>query len=108
MSWIAIHDAAAALRHIITTEALDGPVNVTAPEPVTNREFTGALGRVLRRPTVFPVPATALRLVFGDMADGTLLASTRVLPERLLRSGYRFQDAELEPALRSLLSQARG
>ncbi len=107
MSWIAIHDAVTALRHIMATETLAGPINVTAPEPVTNREFTRTLARVLRRPAVVPVPATALRLVFGAMADGTLLASTRVLPERLLRSGYRFGDGSLEPALRSLLSRVR-
>jgi uncharacterized protein (TIGR01777 family) len=107
MSWIAIHDAVAALRHIMATETLTGPINVTAPEPVTNREFTGTLARVLRRPAVLPVPATALRLVFGAMADGTLLASTRVLPERLLGSGYGFRDGSLESALRSLLSRVR-
>jgi uncharacterized protein len=86
---------------------LSGPINVTAPEPLTNREFTRVLGRVLHRPTVFPVPAMALRLIFGKMADGTLLASTRVLPERLLRSGYRFQHAGLESALSSLLYPGR-
>jgi uncharacterized protein (TIGR01777 family) len=106
MSWIAISDAVAALRHIMTTETLAGPINVTAPEPLTNREFTAVLGRVLHRPTVFPVPAAALRLIFGEMADRTLLASARVLPERLLRTGYRFQHPGLESALNSLLYPA--
>jgi uncharacterized protein len=107
MSWISIADVVAALRHIIATETLAGPINVTAPEPRTNREFTAVLGQVLRRPTVFPVPAAALRLVFGEMADGTLLASSRVLPERLLESGYRFQHTRLESALSSLLYPGR-
>jgi len=107
MSWVAISDAVAALRHVIATETLAGPINVTTPEPLTNREFTAVLGRVLRRPTVFPVPAAALRLVFGEMADGTLLASSRVLPERLLKSGYRFQHTGLESALTSLLYPGR-
>jgi uncharacterized protein len=107
MSWIAISDAVTALRHILATETLAGPINVTAPEPLTNREFTRVLGRVLRRPTVFPVPATALRLVFGEMADGTLLASSRALPDRLLRSSYRFQHTGLESALTSLLYPGR-
>jgi uncharacterized protein len=107
MSWISIADVVAALRHIIATETLAGPINVTAPEPLTNREFTAVLGQVLRRPTVFRVPAAALRLVFGEMADGTLLASSRVLPERLLESGYRFQHTRLESALSSLLYPGR-
>jgi uncharacterized protein len=103
MSWIAISDAVGALRHIMATESLAGAINVTAPEPITNREFARVLARALRRPAVFPVPATALRLVFGEMADGTLLASSRVVPEKLLRSGYRFRHGGLESALGSLL-----
>jgi uncharacterized protein (TIGR01777 family) len=105
MSWIGIPDVVAAVRHIIGADGPAGPVNVTAPEPVPNRELTRILGRVLGRPTVLPVPAWALRLVFGDMAEGTLLASTRVVPERLLASGYRFQHPRLEAALRSLLGK---
>ncbi len=107
MSWISIADVVGALRHIMVTETLAGPINVTAPEPLSNREFVGVLGRVLRRPTVLPVPAAALRLVFGEMADGTLLGSSRVLPERLLQSGYRFQHTGLESALSSLLYPGR-
>jgi uncharacterized protein (TIGR01777 family) len=103
MSWVALEDAIDAIIHLMSAESVEGPVNVSAPEPVTNREFTRTLGRVLRRPTVLPVPAAALRLAFGEMADGTLLASARVRPARLLESGYRFIHPTLEGALRSML-----
>lgn len=107
MSWISIDDVVGALLHLVLNEALSGPVNVTAPEPLRNRDFTRTLGRVLSRPTPFPVPAAALRLVLGEMADSTLLASTRVLPERLLGSGYRFTHPDPETALRQVLGQDR-
>ena len=79
-----------------------------APEPVTNREFTKTLGRVLGRPTVAPAPAFALRLALGEMADATLLASTRVRPERLEETGYAFRFPTLEGALRHLLGKVSG
>jgi uncharacterized protein (TIGR01777 family) len=107
MSWISIDDVADALMHLLRNDTLRGPVNVTAPEPTRNRDFTRTLGRVLSRPTPFPVPAPALRLAFGEMADATLLASTRVVPPRLLDSGFRFRYPELDVALRYVLSQAR-
>jgi uncharacterized protein (TIGR01777 family) len=103
MSWIAIDDVVGSISHALLTEALSGPVNVVAPRPVTNREFTETLGRVLRRPTIFPLPAFAARLVLGQMADELLLASTRVEPARLLATGYKFKFPELEPALRHVL-----
>jgi hypothetical protein len=108
MSWISIDDVAGALLHLILNQTLAGPVNVTAPEPVRNRDFTRTLGRLLSRPTLFPVPSTAIRLVLGEMADSTLLASARVLPERLLGSGYRFAHPDLETALRHVLGADRG
>lgn len=108
MSWISLADAVGVLRHLLVAEALHGPVNATAPEPVTNRDFTRILGRVLRRPTPFPLPATALRLALGEMADRTLLASTRVLPSQLLQSGYRFEHPDLEGALRHVLGKDPG
>jgi len=107
MSWISIDDVVGALLHLVLNGTLSGPVNVTAPEPVRNRDFTRTLGRVLSRPTPLPVPSTALRLVLGEMADSTLLASARVLPERLLGSGYRFAHPDLETALRYVLRPDR-
>jgi len=103
MSWISIDDVAGALLHLVLNRALSGPVNVTAPGPLRNRDFTRTLGRVLSRPTLFPVPAAALRLVLGEMADYTLLPSARVLPDRLLASGYEFIHPDLETALRQML-----
>jgi hypothetical protein len=105
MSWIAMDDLIGALHHAIMTASLAGPVNATAPRPVTNREFAATLGRVLRRPAVVPVPAAALRLAFGEMADIALLAGARVLPDRLRASGYEFRYPELEGALRHLLGR---
>ncbi|WP_199552971.1 TIGR01777 family oxidoreductase [Streptomyces sp. N35] len=88
-SFIALHDEVAALRHLIDTAELSGPVNLTAPEPVTNREITAAMGRALHRPTLFTAPAPALRIVLGEMASD-VLCSQRVLPARLLDSGFTF------------------
>ena len=103
MSWITLDDTAAALGHLLATETASGPVNVVAPVPVTNREFTSTLGRVLRRPTVFPLPGFVARVVFGEMADALLLASTRVQPAGLLDSGYVFRHGSLEEGLRHVL-----
>jgi uncharacterized protein (TIGR01777 family) len=105
MSWISIDDAVGAILHLLATGRVHGPVNTTALEPLTNREFTDKVGQVLGRPTSFPVPAGALRLALGEMADATLLASTRVLPSRLLESGYRFQHPSLDSALRHMLGR---
>jgi uncharacterized protein (TIGR01777 family) len=103
MSWISIDDVVGATLHVLLTESFSGPVNMVAPEPVRNRDFTVILGRVLSRPTPFAVPAAALRLVLGEMATSTLLASARVLPKRLLAAGYRFEHSDLETALRHVL-----
>ena len=108
MSWISIDDAVSALLLLMVSEAATGPVNVTSPAPVRNREFTRTLGRVLSRPTVLPVPSLGLRLVFGEMADATLLASTRVVPQRLLELGFQFRHPALEPALRDVLREEAG
>jgi uncharacterized protein len=107
MSWIAIDDVVAALLHLLFTSTTAGAVNVTSPQPVRNREFTQALGRVLSRPTPFPLPAAALRLTLGQMADATLLGSTRVLPRRLEQTGFRFSYPDLEGALRHVLGKER-
>jgi uncharacterized protein (TIGR01777 family) len=105
MSWIAIDDVLGAVHHLLERGDLAGPVNTAAPEPVTNAAFTKTLGRVLRRPTVAPAPAFALRLAFGEMADATLLSSARVRPDKLLASGYRFRFPTLEGALRHVLGK---
>jgi len=103
MSWISIADVVGAIQHALATESLGGPVNAVAPNSVTNAEFTRTLGRVLRRPTIFPLPGFAARLAFGEMADALLLASQRVQPVKLQDSGFQFRHPELEGALRELL-----
>jgi hypothetical protein len=105
MSWISIDDAVGVILHALSTDSLRGGVNATAPVPLTNRDFTRTLGRVLGRPTPFILPPAALRLALGEMADGTLLTSARVLPSRLLESGYRFRHPDLESALRHVLGK---
>ncbi len=103
MSWTTIDDVVGMILFAIEHEDLSGPVNAVAPNPVTNRELTKTLGRVLARPTLIPVPAFAFRLALGEIADELLLASTRVVPTKLQQAGYSFRFAELEPALRHLL-----
>ncbi|HTO68308.1 MAG TPA: TIGR01777 family oxidoreductase [Myxococcota bacterium] len=103
-SWITHADLVAAILHILVSDELSGPVNVVAPAPVTNAELSRALGRVLRRPAFLRTPAFVLRLALGEAADELLLASQRVRPAKLLASGFRFADPELEPALRRLLA----
>lgn len=105
MSWVSVDDAVGAVVHTLTHAGCAGPVNVVAPEPVSNSGFTEAFARVLRRPAAFPVPAWVLRAVFGEMAVATMLASTRARPERLRATGYAFRHAELESALRAALGR---
>ncbi len=104
MSWIALDDVVEALRFLVVTPSVSGPVNLTAPNPATNAEFAKTLGRVLGRPTIFPMPAFAARLAFGEMADALLLSSTRVSPRALEGVGFRFRHPELEAALQHLLA----
>lgn len=99
-SFVALHDEVAAIRHLIDTDGLSGPFNLTAPNPLTNREITAAMGRVLHRPTLCTVPAPALKLVLGEMS-GEVLGSQRVLPKRLLESGFAFAFPEIEGAVRA-------
>lgn len=101
-SHIALYDHVAALRHLLDTTELHGPVNLTAPEPVTNREVTAVMARVLRRPALFPVPAPLLRLVIGEFAHD-VVGSQRVRPARLLGSGFRFAFPGVEDAVRAAL-----
>lgn len=106
-SWIGIDDVISAIYHILATPQLNGPVNLVAPHPATNADFTRSLGRVLRRPTLFPAPAFALRLALGEMADALLLSSTRVRPSRLQETGYVFRDTNLVNCLSHLLGRSR-
>jgi uncharacterized protein len=106
MTWIAMEDLVRVLEHLIVHESIHGPVNVVAPNPVTNREFTATLGRVLSKPAFFALPAFAAHLAFGKMADEVLLASAHVLPMRLKESGYKYLFPELEEALRHVLQTA--
>jgi hypothetical protein len=101
-SFVALHDEVAAIRHLLDTDGLSGPFNLTAPHPLTNREITAAMGRVLHRPTLFTVPAPVLRAVLGEMA-GDVLGSQRVLPMRLLESGFTFAFPDIEGAIRAAL-----
>ena len=104
-SWVSLDDVVGAIVHAIQTDDLSGPVNVTAPDPPTNAEYTRVLGRVLGRPTFFTVPAPAARIALGGMADELLLASARVEPATLQETGYQYRHPELEGALRHLLGR---
>jgi uncharacterized protein len=104
MSWISIDDVVGAIQHALVTDELAGVANTVAPNPVTNAEFTKTLGRVLGRPTLLPVPGAALRLALGEFSQEAL-SSTRVVPRRLLESGYEFRHPDLEQALRHVLGR---
>ena len=103
MSWISLDDLAASILHCIENESISGAVNAVAPEAVTNTVFTKTLGKVLKRPTMFPLPAFAAKLAFGEMAEALLLCSSRVVPGVLNESGFEFAHPELEGALRHQL-----
>jgi uncharacterized protein len=103
MSWIHIEDAVAAIRETLEKTPIVGPVNIAAPMPVENAEFTRALAHTLRRPAILPVPAFAARLAFGELADEGLLASVRVVPKKLTENGFEFRYREISGALSQLL-----
>jgi len=103
MSWISLEDTIGVIRHALDTNSLRGPINTVAPSPATNAEFARTLARVLWRPAVIPMPAFALRLALGEMADELLLSSTRAVPARLQAEGFTFRHLTLESALRSAL-----
>ncbi|HYP52819.1 MAG TPA: TIGR01777 family oxidoreductase, partial [Pyrinomonadaceae bacterium] len=105
MSWVALDDVVGIIRHALADETLDGPVNTVAPRAARNEEFTKTLGRVLGRPTLLPVPAFAVKLMFGEMGEALLLGSAHVAPERLSEAGYKFRHPELEGALRHALGK---
>ena len=103
--WVALDDVVGAILHSLATGSLEGPVNVGVYDPPTNAQYTRTLGRVLNRPTIFPLPAPAARLMLGQVADELLLASQRVEPAKLRESGFEFRYPELEGALRHLLGR---
>jgi hypothetical protein len=106
MSWITIGDEIGAIRHVMARDDLAGPVNLTAPNPVTNTTFTKTLGGIVRRPTAIPTPVRLLKIPYGvELVFNLLLSGQRVLPRRLQESGYRFEHEELEPALRDVLDK---
>ncbi len=104
-SWITLDDLLGVIQHALTNDSLHGPGNAVSPNPVNNAEFTKALGRVLRRPTLFPVPRFAVELLFGEMAREALLPSFRVKPAKLMAAGFQFRFPDLEAALRHLLGK---
>lgn len=103
VSWIVLDDLITIVHHLLANETIAGPVNAVAPNPVTNKVFTKTLAKVLGRPAIFPVPAFAVRMMFGQMGEEVLLAGTRIKPDRLLHSGFHFHFPDLEPGLRHLL-----
>jgi uncharacterized protein (TIGR01777 family) len=104
MSWVAIDDAVGIMVEALKNPVLQGPVNAVAPAAVSNTEFTKTLGAVLRRPTILPMPAFAVKALFGEMGEALLLAGARVVPEKLQAAGYIFIFPELKSALDHLLS----
>ena len=104
-SWIAMDDVVGAIVHALTHDSVEGPVNLVSPNPVTNVEFTRVLGKILNRPTIFPLPAPVARLMLGEVADALLLASQRVEPAKLKEVGYEFRYPELEGALQHLIGR---
>jgi uncharacterized protein len=103
MSWITLDDVIGAMQFALENPSISGPVNLTAPNPVTNYELTKTLGRVLHRPTIFPVPSPLLKLAPGRMAEEMLLASLRVEPAKLVKAGFKFAHPDLEKALYELV-----
>lgn len=104
-SWVALEDAIEIIRMAIADQSLSGAINVTAPDPLRNIDFTRIVAQVLHRPAIFAVPAFAMRIALGEMADALVLASERVVPQRLLKAGYAFKFPEFEPALRAVLNE---
>lgn len=105
MSWIDVQDMVGAIHHILKSDLLQGPVNMVAPEPVTNEEFTKTLATVLSRPAIFPVPAFVVKLAFGEMGETVLLGSQRVEPTQLVTSGYSFRFSTVRASLENILNR---
>jgi uncharacterized protein len=105
ISWIALDDLLGIVLNIISNKSISGALNAISPNPITNRDFTRILGNVLSRPTLVSIPRFAARMAFGELADAALLSSVRVMPTKLLRSGYQFRFPKIEQALRHTLGK---
>jgi len=103
--WVSVRDVVGAIQHVLHHESLSGPVNTVAPNPVSNAEFTHILASILRRPALFPMPAFAVRLIFGEMGEELFLGSQRVEPAKLAASGYQFQHPDLKNALQEIMQR---
>ncbi len=103
MSWITLDDLVSAIVFTLNNDSLQGPVNFVAPSPATNRAFTKAMGKALHRPTILPTPAFAIRAALGQMAKELILASTRVIPQKLTNAGFQFEHPEIDEALQKIL-----
>jgi uncharacterized protein (TIGR01777 family) len=102
-SWVSVDDVVGAIQHVLNRDTVQGPVNTVSPNPVTNAEFTSTLASVLHRPAIFPVPAFAVKLIFGEMGEELFLGSQRVEPAKLVASGYQFKHPDLKNALKDIL-----
>ncbi len=103
MSWIHMDDIVGVIRFAIDQDSINGPINGTAPEPVTNKVFSKTLAKVLKRPAIFPMPALVVKLLFGEMGEELLLSGQRVVPEKITQAGYKFKYANLESALQDII-----
>ena len=104
-TWVSVRDVVGAIHHVLENESLSGPVNTVSPNPVTNAQFTSTLASVLKRPAIFPMPAFAVRLVFGEMGEELFLGSQRVEPAKLTATGYQFQHPDLRNTLKEILQR---
>lgn len=105
VSWLSIDDMVDMIKFVMSNSSIIGPVNMVSPEPVTNYQLTKALGEVLHRPTIFPMPAFVARIIFGEMADELLLSSARVKPVKIIEAGYQFHHTNLSETLKYLLKK---
>jgi uncharacterized protein (TIGR01777 family) len=103
MSWVTLEDAVRAIQHVIMRQEISGPINVCAPQPTRNADFATALGRAMGRPAIIPMPETAVRTIFGEMGDETLLVSQRGVPQKLTSSGFRFHHPDIGSALKAVI-----
>jgi len=106
ISWVGMEDVLGSIHHILSNDSISGPVNIVAPNPVTNNTLTKTLGEILSRPTLFPIPSKLIQFAFGEMGKEILLSSTRVMPQKLLQTGYRFKNPVLDEALKQMLGKS--